>query len=171
MKHMSIAVRKAEIEDCRDLGRIHSESWKAAYKEIIPDSFLDMITAESREKRFADAMSRGNERNFVAIRENEVVGFICIGKCRDDDLDDTFGEIWGIYLHPAYWRQGIGTSLMAFGLDCLKNEGFKRVSLWVLEKNENARRFYEKFGFRYDGTKKELDFDGIVYEIRYVRDL
>lgn len=171
MKHMSIAVRKAEIEDCRDLGRIHSESWKAAYKGIIPDSFLDKITAESREKRFLEAMSNGLERNYVAFCENRIAGFICIGKCRDDDLDDTFGEIWGIYLHPAYWRQGIGTSLMAFGLDCLKNEGFKRVSLWVLEKNENARRFYEKFGFRYDGTRKELDFDGIVYEIRYVRDL
>lgn len=168
---MSIAIRKAEVEDCRDLGRIHSESWKTAYKGIIPDSFLDKITAESREKRFLETMSNGLERNYVAFCENRIAGFICIGKCRDDDLDDTFGEIWGIYLHPAYWRQGIGTSLMAFGLDCLKNEGFKRVSLWVLKKNENARRFYEKFGFRYDGTKKELYFDDIVHEVRYVKDL
>ena len=57
MQYMSTAIRKAEIEDCRDLGRIHSESWKAAYKGIISDSFLDKITAESREKRFADAMT------------------------------------------------------------------------------------------------------------------
>lgn len=169
MQYMSTAIRKAEIEDCRDLGRIHSESWKAAYKGIISDSFLDKITAESREKRFADAMARGNERNFVAVCENKVVGFICIGKCRDDDLDDAFGEIWGIYLHPAYWNQGIGSRLMQFGLDCLKDEWYERVSLWVLEKNERARRFYEKFGFRFDGTRKELDFDGIMHEIRYVR--
>ena len=58
---------------------------------------------------------------------------------------------------------------MQFGLDCLKDEGYERVSLWVLEKNERARRFYEKFGFRFDGTRKELDFDGIMHEIRYVR--
>ncbi|HEY8348648.1 MAG TPA: GNAT family N-acetyltransferase [Clostridia bacterium] len=168
---MSIVIRKAEIEDCRGLGIIHSESWKAAYKGIIPDSFLGKITAESSEKRFVDAMSRGIERNYAAVCENRVVGFICIGKSRDDDLDDTFGEIWGIYLHPAYWRRGIGTKLMLFGLACLKDEGYERVSLWVLEKNERARRFYEKFGFRFGGTRKELDLDGIVYEIRYVRDL
>ena len=123
MKHMSIAVRKAEIEDCRDLGRIHSESWKAAYKEIIPDSFLDKITAESRGKRFADAMSRGNERNFVAVRENGVVGFICLGKSRDDDLDDTFGRSRA-YTHPYTGNRGIETH--AVRPACLKDEGYER---------------------------------------------
>jgi ribosomal protein S18 acetylase RimI-like enzyme len=168
---MNIIIRKAEIEDSRGLGRVHSESWKAAYKGIVPDSFLEGITAEGREKKIADAISRGTERIYVAVRENQIVGFTCFGKCRDDDVDDTFGEIWGIYLHPQHWRKGIGAKLMQYGLSCLKNEGYKKVTLWVLEKNENARKFYERFGFRYDGTKKELYFDGIVHEIRYVRDL
>lgn len=168
---MNLVIRNAKIEDCRDLGRVHAQSWKIAYKGIVPDSFLEEMTGEKSEKRFINAISQGIENNIVAVIENQIVGFTCIGKCRDSDVDHKYGEIWGIYLLPSCWRQGIGTKLLLHDISILKNEGFDKVSLWVLEDNISARRFYEKFGFEYDGTKKELNFGKVINEIRYRRDL
>lgn len=168
---MDLEIRNAKMEDCRYLGRIHVESWKVAYKGVVPDEFLERLTIENSEKRFINAISQGLEKNIVAVKNNQIVGFTCIGKCRDSDVDCTYGEIWGIYLLPSCWRQGIGTKLLLHDLTLLKNEGFYKASLWVLEDNINARKFYEKFGFEYDGTKKELNFGNVINEIRYKRDL
>lgn len=168
---MSITIRNAILEDCRGLGVVHTESWKVAYKGIVPCSFLEKMTIDNSEKRFVRAVTQGLEKNIVAIKDNQIVGFMCLGKCRDSDVDHTYGEIWGIYLLPSLWRKGIGTELLLYGVKSLRNDGYKKVTLWVLEDNTNARRFYEKYDFKFDGTKKELNFEKVLYEIRYVRDL
>jgi hypothetical protein len=92
---MNLEIRNAKMEDCRDLGYVHVESWKVAYKGIVPDAFLERMTIENSEKKFINAISQGLEKNIVAVKENKIVGFTCIGKCRDNDVDHTFGEIWG----------------------------------------------------------------------------
>ena len=46
--------------------------------------------------------------------------------------------------------------------------GFDPVVVWVFEANPAARRFYEAAGFRTDGARSTIDFDGTpVDEIRY----
>ena len=49
----------------------------------------------------------------------------------------------------------------------MKNRGYKKVTLWVLEENFNARKFYEKMGFKHDGTKKEITIGKKLMELRY----
>lgn len=88
---------------------------------------------------------------------------------RDDDLDDTYGEIWGIYLLPSYWNKGFGTILMNWGINELSDRGYKGASLWVLEENLNARAFYEKLGFTCDGVIKEIRLGTILKEVRYIK--
>jgi len=168
---MSIKIQNAILEDSRGLGVVHSESWKVAYKGIVPDSFLEKMTVGNSKKRFERALSQGIEKNIVAFEGDQIVGFMCIGKSRDDDSNHSVGEIWGIYVLPSHWRQGIGTELLLYGLSSLKAEEYSKVTLWVLEDNINARRFYEKHGFKYDGTKKELNLGKELNEIRYVKDL
>lgn len=63
--------------------------------------------------------------------------------------------------------EGIGTYFINWGLDVLKNKNYKKVTLWVLEKNLNARKFYEKLGFRHDGTVKEITLGTKLNEYRY----
>jgi hypothetical protein len=46
------------------------------------------------------------------------------------------------------------------------------VSLWVLKKNESARRFYESGGFSLDTPAKTIDVGGVpLEEVRYVMQL
>ena len=49
-----------------------------------------------------------------------------------------------------------------------KLEGYGRAALWVLEDNKRAIRFYEKCGFRADGTRQILKLGTEIAEIRMI---
>ncbi|AGK95707.1 GNAT family N-acetyltransferase [Clostridium pasteurianum] len=162
-------IRYADINDAKILGEIHSKSWKVAYKSIVPDEILNNITPDKRQKYFEKALAEGWEEDAIIFKDEKALGLICIGKCRDEDKKDSYGEIWGIYLLPEYWNLGIGSELMSWGLNELKKRNYKKIFLWVLEGNLNARRFYEKIGFQHDGTVKEITIGKTLNEYRYVK--
>lgn len=169
--NMEYYIRYADINDSKVLGYIHSQSWKIAYKRIIPDLILDNISAEDREQYFYKTLSEKLEKDVLILKNNNPVGFMTLGKCRDEDCDSDWGEIWGIYLLPTYWNQGLGTELIKWGINELKNRSFKKISLWVLEENINARKFYEKLGFHHDGTVKKLNIGKELNEYRYIKNI
>lgn len=53
-----------------------------------------------------------------------------------------------LYVDTFFENRGIGGELMRFAIE----RGCKY--LWVLEKNEDARRFYERYGFAPTGEKR-----------------
>jgi len=168
---MDSYIRYANVSDSKILGYIHSQSWKNAYKKIIPDLILDNMNAEKREKYFYKVLSEKLEEDVLIFKQNDPVGFMTLGKCRDTDSDSSWGEIWGIYLLPIYWNKGIGTELINWGINELNNREFEKISLWVLEENIIARKFYEKIGFKHDGTVKELNIGRSLNEYRYVKEI
>ena len=94
----------------------------------------------------------------------------------DDDLTpaghagDT-GELYALYVTPAWWSAGAGRALMGSVLAALGEARYLRVVLWVLADNARARRFYERAGFATDGATNVLAGLGGVLEVRYVRDI
>lgn len=164
-------IRYACLSDAGIMGEIHTKSWKAAYKGIIPDEILDNINTEKSKMFFEKALTEKWEEDALIFQQDKAVGMITIGKCRDKDKDQTYGEIWGIYLHPDYYHKGIGTVLINWGIDELKKRNYKRITLWVLEENISARKFYEKIGFRHDGTVNEINIGKKLNEYRYVIDI
>jgi len=164
----NINIRWAQVEDSEVLGTIHAESWKAAYKNIMPDDFLMNISIAKRQKRFEQALINKTEENAVILCNDKIIGFICLGKARDEDLDESFGEIWGIYLHPDQWRKGFGRELISWGIKELRNRGYLKIILWVLEENYKARGFYENIGFTEDRVSKEIKIGKVLKEMRYV---
>lgn len=165
---MNYEIRWVAEEDADALGNIHSASWRAAYKGIIPDSVLDGFTPEKRAERFRNAMRNKNEETSIILVNSMPAGFITLGKCRDEDAGTGWGEIWGIYMHPDYWHSGIGSLLFNWGLEELGERGFDTAALWVLEGNSRARKFYEKHGFEKEGTSKIIQLDKELREIRYI---
>jgi hypothetical protein len=60
--------------------------------------------------------------------------------------------------------------LCAHAEDGLRHDGFHTATLWVLESNARARRFYERRGWHVDGHEKMEEFgDGIAREVRHRR--
>jgi GNAT superfamily N-acetyltransferase len=80
-------------------------------------------------------------------------------------------ELYALYVHPAWWSTGTGRALMDEVLAKVRKAGYTDITLWVLEANARARRFYGKAGFAPDGARHLLEDLGGVTEIRYRRPL
>jgi ribosomal protein S18 acetylase RimI-like enzyme len=148
--------------------RIHVDSWRAAYRGLVPDESLRAFTYEWREQCFRQSLVTEAEETHLAELGQKLVAFLTLGAARDPDLDpDRAGEIWGIYVLPNYWRQGIGTKLAQEAERLLISRGCEQAFLWVLEGNQRARQFYEAVGFRLDGESKTIDWGTQLSAVRY----
>lgn len=109
----------------------------------------------------------------VADDDGSVIGFVGYFPSRDPDANPALtGEIGAIYLLPEAWDRGAGRRLMDAVIDVLAVAGFTQATLWVLESNMRARRFYETGGWSADGTAKLDDSRGFpLSEVRYRRSL
>jgi ribosomal protein S18 acetylase RimI-like enzyme len=165
-------IRRAQESDAPSLAKVHVDSWQAAYRGLVPDSVLQRFTHQSRTEPFRQSLATGSEETYLVEENGEVMGFLTLGACRDSDLNvDCTGEIWGIYISPAHWRQGLGKRLLEEAESMLKSKGYKEAVLWVLEGNQGARRFYEAMGFRLDGGTKDVNLGTPLKAVRYRKTL
>lgn len=108
----------------------------------------------------------------VAQDDERVVGFVTFGPSEERTDDPVVGEVYTIYVDPSHWDRGFGRALFDAAVRGLREAGFSAATLWVLETNARARRFYEIAGWVADGGKK-TDHRGDVElrEVRYRRAL
>ena len=169
-----ISTRPRDREDARAIAEVHVASWRHAYRGLLPDDYLDRLSVEEREKQRREHLEDPSSEwgTLVADDAGRVVGFSTYGPSRDDDATDATGEVPAIYLDPDVVGTGVGRELFAETVVALRAAGFTRASLWVLEGNVRARRFYEKAGWRWDGTVSQHDFDCANRPVvRYATDL
>ena len=157
-------VPMTSAEEATGKAYVHCTAWKEAYRGLLNQSFLDAKTLELSEGMALTAFRAGFS-TLLAKDDDEVIGFADYGPCRDEDMQDA-GEVYAIYLLSNYYGQGVGTRLMSSALQGMS--GCDKVVVWVLRGNERAIRFYERFGFRFDGKSKTLDLGGEVTELRMV---
>lgn len=171
------AIRWAVPADALSIAEVNVRSWKAAYPGLIPQSYLDELTPEARLGSWRSILASANPPStgtLVLVGEGtgstEVLeGFATIGATRDADLDrEEVGEVMALYLDPPAWGKGRGAALLNAAVEELSNAGFRLATLWVLGTNERARRFYERLGWRPDGTSKLHDWTAFVAtDVRY----
>ena len=160
-------VRDATVDDARGIAVVHIDTWRDAYRGIVPDDFLDALDYGDREQRWREGISAPDGPIRVVCDGDRIVGWSCYGPTRDDDVRGPMGELYGIYVSSAYWGKGVGPALMADALAWL-NVRFPTSTLWTLEANMRARAFYERTGWMFDGTMKDDDRGTFVLkEVRY----
>lgn len=167
---MTVNIRLAVPADALYMAEVHMRSWETAYKGIIPDDYIKEKNA-TRPALFQRVITKDNETQYVIQADCKTVGILGVGSNRDNDLDDDVYEVHGIYLHPDYYRQGIGTQAMDFALDLARQKGKRSMVLWVLKDNINSRNFYGKCGFAPDGTEKEMTMGKPLIAVRYRREI
>ncbi len=150
----SFHIRAAYEADAGAIATAHMRSWQTAYRGILPDEFLDALSIPEREHRVRDLLaSRHAERRVWVIEsQDEILGFSDAGPSREDDAPSGAGEVYAIYLDPTAVGIGLGRELFAHTVEDLRKASYRYLTLWVLEGNTRARRFYEKAGWRPDGT-------------------
>lgn len=148
-------IREAEPADAAAIAGVNVRAWRAAYRDQLSDEFLDGLSVEERFEQHRRSLEepRAEWRTWVAEEAGTVAGFAVTGPSEDADADPTTGELYAIYLEPERVGTGLGRALFDHAVADLRERGFTAATLWVLETNERARRFYEVAGWSTDGTE------------------
>jgi len=148
---MSRLIRRAQVEDAAAIARVRVETWRAAYRGIVPDATLHALDAERTranwERTLADQEATGLALYVVEDPEAGVAGYVGVGPERGQ-IAGARGEVFMLYVHPAAQGRGYGRDLLMKGLDDLDRHGLFPAVVWVLHDNP-ARAFYERMGARY----------------------
>ncbi len=165
-------IRRGTVADAEAVADVHVRSWQATYRGAVPQEYLDGMRSQDRrpiwERRLAE-LSPPRSGVLVAEDGGQVVGFTAFGPTRDADEDPaTVAEIFTIYLAPEAWRRGMGGALLAAAVEEQSRAGHRAATLWVLDANARARRFYEAAGWRLDGAvKHDMVLGAVLTELRY----
>ena len=134
-----LTIRQATKEDARQIAEILVEDWKKAYRGIIDSDYLDSMNVEERYQRELQRYQIYR----VAVAGKEVLGFTW-NEMADDEAADC--EIIAIYIRYAKRKGGIGRALFRDSVEIFRTAGRKKMIIWCLRDNAEARKFYEKMG-------------------------
>ena len=146
-----VEIRAATPSDAKGIARIHVDTWRAAYPGMVPEDYLANLSYAESEEMWRRVTSEYGERAgcvFVAGEAGTLVGFSS-GRPRTQfsrRLAEYRGTLQTLYVLPSRQGAGIGKRLVGAVAGCLVEGGVSSMLLWVLEKNEIARRFYESLG-------------------------
>ncbi len=163
------SIREARPDEAEQIARVHVRSWQAAYRDQLPDEYLETLHSDlpRRTRMWATAITDGPVP-LVAEVDGKIVGFVSYGPSRDLFAGQQVGEVYAIYLVFEQWGKGIGKALQDETITRLRSRGFSEATLWVLDTNQRTRRWYERQGWTADGSEKVAKVEGIpAKEIRY----
>lgn len=161
-----VRLRPATPDDAAAGSALHRACWQEAYGPYAEPHLLADAVADHAdwEQRWHQQLTSGPPRQ-LAVHEGEggeeLLGFGVVGPGRDPDLAAT-DELYALYVRQSWWGTGLGQALLDAVL------GLEPCTLWVLEDNSRARRFYERNGFVADGSRELYERLG-TWEVRMLR--
>ena len=139
-------IRLATPEDAARIAALHAANWRATYRGILSDAYLD---DEVMADRLGDWIGRfaapqPNQQVIVAETEGALAGFACVYTADDPRWGSLLENL---HVDRALKGQGLGARLMGAAARCCAEQApGLGLYLWVLEANGAARRFYERLG-------------------------
>lgn len=161
---MEIDIRKVKQGEADTLAYIQTESWKAAFKEIIDDAMLEKCTNIDKARAMYQRLLDENMGNgYLLTVDNKPHCIAYWDKARDPELTGK-AELICIHSLPNNWHKGFGSKMMDMVLEDIKSSGYSEVVLWVFRDNLRARALYEAKGFVLnDVTKAAFDSEEVLY--------
>ena len=165
------------------INKLTNEDFEAAYevfKITIPYAFgkcdveleKEDIKAETLNKKrlLQKSIAKDEPVFFVAKHNNKVIGTIAYGPCSEDikvctnnEITD-LGEIGSLFILPEYQNKGIGSALINYLMEYLKEKGIKEFCL-DSGYDKAQKTWTKKFGKPYTVVKDywAKDVDNMVW--------
>ncbi len=178
-------VRPALDSDLAGVARIHVAAWRAAYRGLLTDDYLDRLDDAPRETFWRAFLQRSQGALCVAFdagpaaadartllddatASRPVAGWLSYGRTRDAGQPPQTAELYAFYVDPLRWASGAGQALWRAASADLAAQGFERVDVWVLAGNARGLRFYRRIGMAIaDGVQRHVTVGGrSVPEVR-----
>lgn len=160
-------IRPAIIDDATAISVVHIDTWKTAYRGMVPDYIIDGLDYVKNNERWRQTLSQGEDkRTFVAISDDgKIVGFATAGPNRNSQYKFD-GELYAIYILKNYQGQGFGRGLVNMVANWLHSKGYQSMMLWVLKDNP-AKYFYEAMGGKFITIEKVEIGNSFLDELSY----
>jgi GNAT superfamily N-acetyltransferase len=159
-------IRPAAAFDVPGIAWVHVQAWLETYTGLLPQSVLDGLSVEARERQWWRTLEVPTTGVFIVDTPDDVhdvVGFSSVGKAEDERFD---AELYTLYLLKSHHGRGIGRRLWDAALGFARGQGAKNLTLWVLETNP-SRGFYERMGGTLAG-RRVATFGGVeIAEVSY----
>ncbi len=136
-----IELRPPTTGDVDAIATIYVDSWNQGFGHLLG---IRDLTEDRIERWRVDLTSPTTEWT-IAELDGAVAGFIGVGPSRDP-VDPKLGELETIAVAPAHWRRGVGSALMASGLQQL-GARWSRAILWTPANYDRGHAFYTAMGW------------------------
>jgi ribosomal protein S18 acetylase RimI-like enzyme len=142
-----VDIRRAAVADASAIAAVRVDSWRASYRGIMPDTYLDGMKTEDSTRLWERVLGAGSDAacTFVAEIDGELVGFAAGNTLAERKLEFD-AELTALYILPSAQRAGIGRRLLMEVAATLAAAGAPNMLVWVLAQNRKAREFYEHLG-------------------------
>ncbi|MGH7496787.1 MAG: ribosomal protein S18-alanine N-acetyltransferase [bacterium] len=140
----------------------HGGTEKILLRAMHPDDLphVTAIEAQSQLDPWSQTSFRAELENsrvsqpLVAVRENEIVGYIVCWFIADE------AQVATIAVKESHRRRGLGRFMLSHALQLALRHRCRRVFLEVRKSNLAARRLYESLGFVVDGLRPRYYLPG-----------
>jgi len=142
----TLMIRSAEPADANAVARLHTASWRTAYRFILSEAYLENAHVERAQYWQTRMAAWDPAQSFLALAEQdgEAVGFACVMA----DAEPEHGALLdNLHVRPDIKRGGIGRRLlMQAGAWVAATRPGTPMHLTVYLANENAIGFYRRIG-------------------------
>lgn len=146
-------IRRGSVEDLELVFSIQRDASLAGFASVFPPERHPYPDEDVRHGLRDQLEDHGN----VVLIDDEGRGFALVGH----------GWLQRLFVREYVWGTGVAEELHAAALETLRAQGARSASLWCLAENPRARRFYEKHGWRLNGSERVVPFPPHPLDVGY----
>lgn len=147
MSRAAIQIRRAQPNEAEALFQVQRSSALAGFAHIF-DPAEHPFPDDAEQDRWSDYVASPSITVLVAESDSVPVGVAVVD-----------GEtLERLFVAPERWGSDIGSLLHDAAIRHVREQGGTQCQLWVLSENQQARRFYERRGWKLDGRTRQAHF-------------
>jgi len=160
-------LRPATAADAAAIARVHVDTWRAAYRGILSDPYLESLDYAARTEEWVKRIGLKSHFTLVAADPagGQIVAFADGGPERSHDPAFR-GELYALYVLPAHQRHGLGRRLTVAIAETFADNHVHTLLAWVAAAS-GAGKFFERLGAKAFRSKRgplgDVEVDKVGY--------
>lgn len=154
-------IRAAAPADAAAIARVRVEAWRATYRGLIPDPYLDSLSIDDSTRFWQRILDAGSPHAWVRVADEggEIVAFAS-GNRREPPVHGFGAELSAVYVRADRQRAGLGRRLVGAVTAAAREAGADGLIVFVIAGNKPARAFYDNLGAELL-LEQPFEWDGI----------
>ena len=142
---MSYTIESATLADAADVAALHYLSHTQSFAAFASPGWVANRRLDDYRAQRRDFLGGQVPRSsaWVARVDGRTVGVVRVTPMEEEGV----AQLSSMHVHPDMQGRGIGRALMKVAEDFIRETGYRRSILGVIQANDRARRLYERSGW------------------------